>query len=74
MQRWRETYYEMYSSAFQGGDSVELLSLRGKDPEKRWGLSPKVTKQFDDTVRGFVLVCVAPGAKMELPGQKGSCA
>ncbi len=62
-----------FRSAYQGGDAVELLSMRGKDPEKKWGLHGRVVKAFDSAVKGFVLRCSGgPTTKIELPASAKS--
>ena len=58
----------MFSTAFQGGDAVELLTQRGKDGSKKWKLAGRVEKSFDKAVKGYILALSGGhSTRLELP-------
>jgi hypothetical protein len=41
-----------------------------QDPERKWGLSPRVGKEFYSAVKGYVLNLSGPSTKIELPASQ----
>lgn len=49
----------MFRSVYQGGDCVEVLTVKGKDGTKYWKLSDKVVREYDPHVKSYVLSCLS---------------
>jgi len=63
-------------SSFQGGASYEVFTPQGANPLAKWRVSgAKINKEFDKSVRSFVIVCEgAAGSKLQLPkDEKSTC-
>ncbi len=59
----------MLRGVFQGGDSVELLSSRGKDALKPWKHSDRVVREYDAALKSFLVnISGGPQAFLEAPG------
>ena len=58
----------MFRGAYQGGEYLELLSVRGKDALKQWKASHSVSRDYDATTKGYVVsVLGGAGTKLEIP-------